>query len=713
MDRDQLQQLNEAHGKGGNAPARPGPGRATQVDRLLRKADGNGVREDAEGALANVATAGGARLPPALQQKFEASLGADLNGVRVHTGDTSVAAAESVGARAYTLGNDIHFNAGEYAPESREGQHLLAHEVAHTVQQSGGVSSAAQFKLDVSQPEDHHEREADRAADAMIRGERANVGVANKLSRKVMRKNKDQINDTNLRGMAEGGAYDAREASDVKEVQGLGTVGDLQSALAVIKDIDVCTGTVMDFPELVGMNTATKWQVQQYASSLGESQRTLSNFQGAYTSVRQDFGRLTGVAAQYLSSKGIVPGGEANNIAKATEQLQNSKLNPDRVTDDENKKGALATKMMAYEQGRKQLQTYTTTISQAESNVHIATDDMNAKLFGIQAAAAQATADDAKAKLASINKEISEIANSVMEIGVAVGTAGAGALAEGGLAGFSEATETFSGAMGRLGSAGKAAGKTLVEEGQKKLQASLESNLTDGAKGILESAIATFYSKDITALQSTIAAAGTEASLAKAAEEAASLAAVRDRLGAAMQNLLTQINGYEAQKAELRSLADQTIDMADSDGPGHDPELATAMRFLVESDTFIASADIAIDMGSEEMKADEEALKHRDVISDRTQATSMMQGKLEYRGNDNPLGDGKIFKKYVDLPQDKAMREGDDGGVAKSLEGSSGAQSVTAKRVDELKEARKTITDLRSVIQQQMQMSDPTKNTSA
>ncbi len=80
-----------------------------------------------------------------------------------------------MGARAFAVGQDIHFGAGEYDPESRAGETLLAHEVSHTVQQAGGAESVAQAKLAASQNEPA-EQEADRAASAMVDGQPATVG---------------------------------------------------------------------------------------------------------------------------------------------------------------------------------------------------------------------------------------------------------------------------------------------------------------------------------------------------------------------------------------------------------------------------------------------------------------------------------------------------------------------------------------------------------
>jgi hypothetical protein len=68
---------------------------------------------------------------------LEARLGGDLGGVRIHTGDEAQAAAAQLRARAFAVGNHVAFGAGEFRPDSREGQRLLAHELAHTLQPDG------------------------------------------------------------------------------------------------------------------------------------------------------------------------------------------------------------------------------------------------------------------------------------------------------------------------------------------------------------------------------------------------------------------------------------------------------------------------------------------------------------------------------------------------------------------------------------------------
>jgi hypothetical protein len=72
---------------------------------------------------------------------FEPRFGSDFNQVRVHTGSNAAESARSVNARAYTFGRDIVFGAGQYAPGSESGDRLLAHELAHVVQQEGAAVS--------------------------------------------------------------------------------------------------------------------------------------------------------------------------------------------------------------------------------------------------------------------------------------------------------------------------------------------------------------------------------------------------------------------------------------------------------------------------------------------------------------------------------------------------------------------------------------------
>lgn len=74
------------------------------------------------------------------QSFFGNRMGANFSQVRIHTGPEAAASAKAINAQAYAYGNHIVFNEGKYQPEASEGQHLLAHELAHVVQQGGAAT---------------------------------------------------------------------------------------------------------------------------------------------------------------------------------------------------------------------------------------------------------------------------------------------------------------------------------------------------------------------------------------------------------------------------------------------------------------------------------------------------------------------------------------------------------------------------------------------
>jgi hypothetical protein len=70
---------------------------------------------------------------------MSSAFGYDFSGVRVHTGTKAASVATELNARAFTVGRDIAFGAGEYQPGTPIGDALIAHELAHVVQQGGAV----------------------------------------------------------------------------------------------------------------------------------------------------------------------------------------------------------------------------------------------------------------------------------------------------------------------------------------------------------------------------------------------------------------------------------------------------------------------------------------------------------------------------------------------------------------------------------------------
>jgi hypothetical protein len=173
------------------APPQPAgaAGQAPQTAPIRRlpaaQEEGGGFAVGAgfEGALAN-SSRGGQPLPDDLRQRVEPAYGASFENVRVHAGPDSAALAESIQAKAFTHGRDIHFNAGEYNPDSSVGQRLIAHELTHVVQQG----AAAQGPVQRAQEDAPAEVAVQRSPDGVIQreGKRVNSLIAFWESQKVL-----------------------------------------------------------------------------------------------------------------------------------------------------------------------------------------------------------------------------------------------------------------------------------------------------------------------------------------------------------------------------------------------------------------------------------------------------------------------------------------------------------------------------------------------
>ncbi len=145
----------------------------------------------------------GQPLDAATRATLEPRLGHDFSHVRVHTDAQAAASARSVNALAYTVGRDVVFGAGQYAPSTPHGQRLLAHELTHVIQQ--GTASPATASLAVGPTDDAFEREADTIARHIGRDATVATGQA---ARSVQREpdpqapTAEQMREAQLRSLA-------------------------------------------------------------------------------------------------------------------------------------------------------------------------------------------------------------------------------------------------------------------------------------------------------------------------------------------------------------------------------------------------------------------------------------------------------------------------------------------------------------------------------
>ena len=143
--------------------------RVQRAPELAPAAD-HGQHKSASSLVNQTIGSGGSPLAGQTRQAMEGRFGHDFSQVRVHTDARADESAQAVQAKAYTVGNDIVFREGEYAPGSSDGQKLLAHELTHVVQQGGESADAVQARMEVSQPGDAAEVEAESVAREVTAG---------------------------------------------------------------------------------------------------------------------------------------------------------------------------------------------------------------------------------------------------------------------------------------------------------------------------------------------------------------------------------------------------------------------------------------------------------------------------------------------------------------------------------------------------------------
>jgi hypothetical protein len=158
-----------------SSSAAPGgaPGKSSRTSSLVQRkaAEGNASGGGGDDPF-SMHLGNGAPLDAGTRRQMEGSFGQSFADVRVHA-DSPQASGSTL---AHTQGTDVHFAPGQYQPGTGSGNWLIAHELAHVVQQSGGSPAAQSF--DRSEAGIGHEADADQAADAAVAGQRAVVHMS-------------------------------------------------------------------------------------------------------------------------------------------------------------------------------------------------------------------------------------------------------------------------------------------------------------------------------------------------------------------------------------------------------------------------------------------------------------------------------------------------------------------------------------------------------
>lgn len=140
-------------------------------DRLFESSDINQATDHSLPSLVSThvheaITSTSQPLDSSTREFMEQSFGHDFSHVKVHTDTKAVESSREADARAYTIGSDVVFGEGEYAPGTRSGRSLIAHELAHVVQQQQTNSST----LELVKATDPSEQEATAASSAIMSG---------------------------------------------------------------------------------------------------------------------------------------------------------------------------------------------------------------------------------------------------------------------------------------------------------------------------------------------------------------------------------------------------------------------------------------------------------------------------------------------------------------------------------------------------------------
>jgi LysM repeat protein len=198
-DRIVARAMDASHG-----PLDPTPASGTQQ----RPPDGQHptVESDGERRLDSL-NGSGRPLPPSVRSFFEPRFGRSFGDVRVHTSTGADEAADSLHAEAFTVGNHIAFAAGNFRPTARSGRALLAHELAHVVQQSSAGRStrihrqAATASTSGGQPQQSPPAESEKATTYVVKPGDTLWDIAERqygdgrLWPAIYRANRDSIDD--------------------------------------------------------------------------------------------------------------------------------------------------------------------------------------------------------------------------------------------------------------------------------------------------------------------------------------------------------------------------------------------------------------------------------------------------------------------------------------------------------------------------------------
>jgi hypothetical protein len=194
--------------------------------KLQKSSSGPSRSATAPPVVNQVLNSPGRALDASTRSFMEPRFGRDFSGVRVHTDSRAAESARAVDAHAYTVGQHIVFDRGKYDPESRGGRQLLAHELAHTVQQHGLQRSSNDLSLAETSEYRHLEREADSVARSVTGGVGAEPTLTSRPTQALISRAKKDGGDTTAASSSPGEDTGERSWKDIDQEPALKAASD-------------------------------------------------------------------------------------------------------------------------------------------------------------------------------------------------------------------------------------------------------------------------------------------------------------------------------------------------------------------------------------------------------------------------------------------------------------------------------------------------------
>jgi len=626
-----------------------------EADRMADRVVGNQAHQPIRPLAGKTETAepmgGGEPLDERVRATMEPRFGHDFSAVRIHADEGAAESAATFGARAYTLDNDIVFGRAAYAPETSEGRHLLAHELAHVVQQGDGRSAGPAGAV-MRVPAGDMAAVADEAAEE----EKKN------LTRKPPIV--DQIN--NIGDVS-------RAAQTRNEIIGY------RPAMAKGKS----DGDIFITEEQWGDNENAVQVLDHYVNDARVQGTTLGDFQSQFDKLMVDYTRLVAEVRMYGETKqGKGTDAPEDNADVAKAQIASTGKNTDQLQADFRKantsnsgSGNTSTEFESAHQFLQQMHNESMNVATTESamasaqmEATAAAENLVAVLGEQKAATMQGKVDELKAKAAEAKEQVALVGKFV-KTAVSLGTAAA----TGG-----------------------------VEAGEAANQG------TELASAVAEYVASKAYDEDIKNIKRDLDVVKAEVAEARINEAINKAAAAKGRYIDTCKEYINANKRLEDAKNEYRramQVMGASADTATGAQPGTRFEVIA--QLLSEADAFLAQADATITIGDHEV--DQSKVARKSAAGVQNKEKDQKAGVVDYWRPYQWYTQGTLSYQATKLQFRLSLTGEGETHPGSSAEGEKyGVNPVMDRAIAELKKSRTEIVKYADVLRQVFNTKAPT-----